>query len=272
MAEAVGPIIEISQAPSECNETDNLAGQSNKVTDAVTGKILYCNGMTTSEELALTHARTISALTGIEVELHYNNTTSAQKALTILGKLGIGTLAVSYALVASKRFIFGMLIGRVIGLIGLSAFISGLFDIHTIEKEQISSAQRLANRVSSYLDDNPLHHITLILHSQGADIGHRSLEKLSEYKDRINVVTIGGMIDIPDHLALRVVNFVNDNDMIAYLAKTLFGPRSGNKTKVQIKDAKSPYLDSHYSNNYLKREQVKEAILNLIRHHPIDPS
>jgi len=267
----VGPILEISPTPSGCIETDSLARQSNKVTDAVTGKILYCNGMTTSEELALTHARTLEALTGIEVELHYNNTTSAQKALTLLAKIGIGTLAVSYALVAQKRFIFGVLLGRVIGLVGLSTFISGLFDINTIEKEQISSAQVLANRVSSYLDAHPLDHITLILHSQGADIGHRALEKLSAYKDRINVVTIGGMIDIPDNLALRVVNFVNDNDMIAYLAKTLFGPRSGNKTKVQIKDDKSPYLDSHYSADYLKREQVKEAILNLIRRPPIMP-
>jgi pimeloyl-ACP methyl ester carboxylesterase len=270
MPDSIEPILETSLAPNGCNETDSLAGQANKVTDAVTGKILYCNGMTTSEELALTHAGTIEALTGIEVELHYNNTTSAQKALTLLGKLGLGTLAVCYALAAQKRLIFGVLLGRVIGLLGLSAFISGLYDINAIEKEQISSAQILANRVSSYLDAHPLDHITLILHSQGADIGHRALEKLSEYKERINVVTIGGMIDIPDNLALRVVNFVNDNDMIAYLAKTLFGPR-GNKTKVQIKDDKSPYLDSHYSADYLKRDQVKEAILNFIHHPPIEP-
>jgi hypothetical protein len=107
--------------------------------------------------------------------------------------------------------------------------------------------------------------MTLILHSQGADIGHRALEKLSVYKHRINVVTIGGMIDIPDGLALRVVNFVNDNDMISHLSKTLFDSNSGTKTKVQIEDKKSPYLDSHYSSDYLKREVVQQTILDLAK-------
>ena len=253
MSDNVGSISEsVTHTPTEQGD---FSEQSNKITDAVTGKILYCNGMTTSEDLALTHARTITALTGIDVELHYNDTTSTAKALGITCKLSLGSVAIIAALLVQRKLLF---------VIGLASFIWGMYDLNTIDKEKNTSAQILVNRVSSYLDANPLAHITLILHSQGADIGHRALERLSAYKDRINVVTIGGMIDIPDHLALRVVNFMNDNDLIAYLAKTLFGPK-GSKTKVPIKDQKSPYLDSHYSMDYLDRPQVKEAILELVK-------
>jgi hypothetical protein len=241
-------------------ETDSLQTQANKVTDAVTGKILYCNGMTTSKELATDHARTIAHLTGLEVELHYNNTTSSEKALLITGKLGLGCLAIGYALVSRGRWLT-----RAIGFAGIVSFISGMVDLNKIEKAKIASAEKMAGKVLSYLSAHPMNHMTLILHSQGADIGHRALEMLSLYKNRINVVTIGGMIDIPDGLALRVVNFVNDNDMIAHLSKTLFDPKPGPKTKVQIPDKKSPYLDSHYSSDYLKRPEVKQTILDLAR-------
>jgi len=253
MTENVGSISESFFPINDYLERDE---PFDKITDAVTGKIFYCNGMTTSEDLALTHARTISALTGIDVELHYNNTTSFANALGITGKLALGSLAVISALLVQKRLLF---------VLGLASFAWGLFDLNTIDKEKNTSAQILANLVKTYLDAHPLHHITLIFHSQGADIGHRALEKLSAYKDLINVVTIGGVVDIPDHLALRVVNFMNDNDLIAYLAKTLFNPKSGNKTKVPIKDQKSPYLDSHYSIDYLERPQVKQAILDLVK-------
>jgi hypothetical protein len=237
-------------------ETDAIGEQAKTVTGAITGKIVYCNGMTTSHELALDHVRTIKELTGVEVELHYNNTTSSKKALKITGKFGIACLAIAYA-IASR--------GRMIGLAGIASFIAGVMDFNKIEKEKNDSAKLMAIRVAAYLDANPLHHMLLILHSQGADIGHRALEKLSAYKHRINVVAIGGMIDIPDGLALRVVNFVNDNDMITHISKTLFDSNSGTKTNVQIEDKKSPYLDSHYSSDYLKRDVVQKTILALAK-------
>ena len=266
MVESLAPISESLKI--FCSETSLIEDQAKKVTDAVTGKILYCNGMTTTQKLALNHARIVQELTGLEVELHYNNTTSSEKALKITGKLGMGCLAVGYALASQRKFPLGKWLGRVIGLIGVISFVSGLIDLNGIEKQKTASAAAMAGRVAAYLDKHPLHHMTLILHSQGADIGHRALEKLAAYKDRINVVTIGGMIDIPDCLALRVVNFVNDNDMIAHLSKTLFDSKSGAKTKVQIEDKKSPYLDSHYSSDYLGRAQVKQTILDLAKSYP----
>ena len=258
MIDSLGTINESIRAFQ--TETDGFETQMNKVTDAVTGKILYCNGMTTSHELALSHTRTISQLTGLEVELHYNNTTSSQKALKISGKLSLGCLAIGYALASRARWI-----AKTIGLVGLASFVSGVMDLNKIETEKNTSARLMADRVRTHLDIHPMNHMTMILHSQGADIGHRALEQLSPYKNRINVVTIGGMIDIPDRLALRVVNFVNDNDMIAHLSKTLFDPNTGSKTKVQIPDKNSSYLDSHYFSDYLKRPQVKEMIQKLVR-------
>jgi hypothetical protein len=148
---------------------------------------------------------------------------------------------------------------------GLVAFLSGMRDLNKLEKQKNASAQKLADRVIAYLDTHPLYHMTLIFHSQGADIGYRALEKLSAYKDRINVVTIGGMIHIPDRFARRVVNVVNDNDMIAYLAKSLFDPRSSGKTKVLIGDTKDNYLGCHYSDKYVKSPQVLNVIRDLAK-------
>ncbi len=210
-------------------------------------------------DLAQNHARTIAHLTGLEVELHYNSTTTAEKALRITSKLSLGCLAIGYAMASRGRWLT-----RTIGFAGLVSFFSGVVDLNKIENAKSASARKMADKVSSYLETHPKNHMTLILHSQGADIGHRALEMLSPLKDRINVVTIGGMIDIPDGLARRVVNFVNDNDMISHLSKTLFDPKSGPKTTVQISDKKTPYLDSHYSLDYLNRPQVKKTILDLV--------
>ncbi len=258
MVNSLGPINESIRAFHP--EMDGLETRTNKVTDAVTGKILYCNGMTTSHELALSHTRTISQLTGLEVELHYNDTVSSVKALRVTGKIGLGCLAIGYALVSRGRWI-----ARAIGFSGVASYVSGVMDLNKIEAKKNASARWMASRVRTYLDIHPMNHMTLILHSQGADIGHLALEQLSPYKNRINVVTIGGMIDIPDRLALRVVNFVNDNDMIAHLSKTLFDPKTGPKTKIQIPDTKSPYLDSHYSSDYLERPQVRKTIQELVK-------
>lgn len=251
----------INESPRACvTEHDPLQAQSNKVTDAVTGKILYCNGMTTSKELAQDHVRTIAHLTGLEVELHYNDTTSTKKALRISSKLGLGSLAVGYALASRGRWL-----SKAIGITGIASLVSGVIELNKIDRAKNASADKMAGKVVSYLDAHPMNHMTLILHSQGADIGHRALEMLSSYKDRINVVTIGGMIDIPDNLARRVVNFLSDNDMISYLSKMVFDSKAGPKTRVQIPDAKSPYLDSHYSSDYLKRSEVQQAIRELAR-------
>src|ERR1700733_4233530 len=163
MVESLNPI---SESPRTFHtETDVVETQAKKITDAVTGKILYCNGMTTSRELALNHSRTVAEITGLEVELHYNNTTSSEKALKLTSKLGIGCLAIGYA-VATR----GRLLTKAVGLAGLATFTSGVGDLNGIEKQKAASAQKMAEKVTAYLDANPLTHMTLILHSQGADI------------------------------------------------------------------------------------------------------
>jgi hypothetical protein len=242
---------------------DNISAATESF--GVPGKILYCNGMTTTEDDAEAHAKTIEELTGIEVELHYNNTTSAKKALTITSKISLGILGMGYGLVADKKTTSKKWIGRGIGFSGLLTFLSALRDLNELDKQKNASAQRLADRVIAYLDTHPLYHMTLIFHSQGADIGYRALEKLKAYKDRINVITIGGMVHIPDRFARRVVNFVNDNDMIAFLAKSVFDPRSRGKTQILIGDRKDDYLECHYSSDYIKRPQVLQTITDLAK-------
>ncbi len=226
----------------------------------VPGKILYCNGMGTLKEDAEAHAKAIADLTGVEVELHYNNTTTLHKALLITSKVSLGILGAGYAVGSLASKVHNKWITRAVGCTSIATLISGAVGWSEIEKQKDASAQILADKVKAYLEAHPLHHITMIFHSQGADIGHRALKKLDGYKQRINVVAIGGIVNIPDSFANRVVNFVNDNDMIAYIAHALFDQRAGTKTKVQIEDKMSDYLGSHYSTGYLNKSQVKEAI------------
>ena len=55
----------------------------------------------------------------------------------------------------------------------------------------------------------------LILHSQGADIGYLTLRILSNYQNRIRVITLGGMVSIPEVMAFKVKNYVFQVDWVA---------------------------------------------------------
>ena len=127
-----------------------------------------------------------------------------------------------------------------------------------IQVDKNHSAQALADKASAFLDENPFANLTLVFHSQGSDIGQRALDRLTSYKRRIHVVTIGGMVDIPDAFAKRVVNFDNQGDMISQFAKKVFS-KPLPATKVTMRGT------SHDSSAYLSSSPVQRTIKVLSR-------
>ncbi|MBS0648076.1 MAG: hypothetical protein JSS10_02490 [Verrucomicrobia bacterium] len=230
-------------------------------------KIFYCNGMTTTEGEAQAHAQEIQKLTGTAVELHHNNTTSTDKTVAMGAKLLGGAGLAGYAVASEKKTTEKKAADTMAGLLGLGLALWGIYDYAQIQNEKNASAQQLANKVIQHLLCNPLGDVTLIFHSQGADIGRRALELLSCYKNRIHVVTIGGMVDIPDGFANRVVNFVDDSDMIANVAKATFGELSNagvgrpiTHTRVRTKKQQCKTAACHGSTDYLGSPEVRSMI------------
>jgi hypothetical protein len=230
-------------------------------------KIFYCNGMTTTPGEAQAHADEIQKLTQTKVELHHNNTTSTDKTVAMGAKLLGGAGLAGYAVCTEKKTTEKKTADTAAGLLGLGLALWGLYDYAQIQNEKNESARQLAHKVIRHLQCNPLGDVTLIFHSQGADIGRRALELLTSYKDRIHVVTIGGMVDIPDGFANRVVNFVDDSDMIANVAKATFGELSNlgaghpvTHTKVRTKKSQCKTAACHGSSDYLGSPEVKTAI------------
>ena len=146
---------------------------------------------------------------------------------------------------------------------------SGLFDYADIQNLKNESAKQLADKVADHLKQNPRRHATLIFHSQGSDIGRRALAHLNDYKHRIHVVTMGGIVDIPDSFANRVVNFVDDTDVIAHVAKATFNQLADQQpmthTQVVTKNGECKTAACHGAVDYLKDPVVRKTISVFVR-------
>jgi hypothetical protein len=230
--------------------------------------------MTTPLDEAQAHADEIQQLTSAEVELHHNNTTPKDKFEQIVVKVamivGIKLTVIAADLSTGKKK-FQKKVNPDIkkevesSVNRLVASISN--DYIQIQNRKIESARRLADKVVCHLKQNRLSNVTLILHSQGADIGRRALQQLEKYKGRINVITIGGMVDISKESASRVANFVEDNDFIAQAAKIVFGSLLHVVIKYPVSDANETTKNNqcetalcHGSLEYLKIPEIQKAI------------
>ncbi|WP_316357271.1 hypothetical protein [Candidatus Neptunichlamydia sp. REUL1] len=104
---------------------------------------------------------------------------------------------------------------RAIGVLSTAAGLGAAYDYVQIQKEKNDLADALAQKVSNFLN-NEQHsgNAVLVLHSQAADIGYRALQNLRSLKDRIHVVTLGGMVTVPDEFANSVINFQFKEDLV----------------------------------------------------------
>lgn len=221
-------------------------------------KVFYTNGMTTSNQEAEKFCDELRNQTGVDVELHHNDTTPTDKCIEIGLKISAGTIGICYAVAAEKKSKEKKALDLTIGAASIGLLAWGLMDLHEIQRKKEASADQLADKVYAHLQINPLSHVTLVFHSQGADIGFRTLTKLACFKNRIHVITIGGKFEVPDGFARRVTNFVNERDLISGFARATTNPCSGIITTIKSQKCESSFC--HGATDYINHPSVRKTV------------
>lgn len=218
-------------------------------------KIYFMNGMTTTKEEAKATAQKLREITGCKVHLHHNDTTPASEATAAAAEIIFGLIGAIYAAVSDKKTNTKKAIDTAIGIGSTVAIADGLRRYHDIQVKKNETAKRLTAKVARYLRNNPRAHVTLVLHSQGADIADRL--NLSRYRDRIRVVTLGGMIPIAHKFAFKVINIQHERDLISRGAHAIFDINQAPRTVHRIKAESCDTFACHGTEDYLAGDFVK---------------
>jgi len=177
-------------------------------------QIIYTNGILTDYKGSQETAQEISRLTGIETEIIHNESTPLETAGKISALVANGIIHFAAHLLGSEQ-------AKNAAYQSIQKAICVWSDIQ-VKKEDC--AKSLASRVSMYLEENKGESILLVFHSQGTHVGMKALYDLQDYKDRIHVVALGGMVRIPENLAETVVNFAHSDDVVSNYVAPVVGP------------------------------------------------
>lgn len=200
------------------------------------------------------------------VSFEHNDSAPTERLLMEI-TIGIGgAVAVTHSLnKESKKQ--GDSASKFIGVAGACAIVGALYDYAKMQEQKNEIAETLAGRVSRFLDEHELNIANLIFHSQGADVGYRSLELLSKYKERIRVVTLGAMTTIPNSMCAQVTNYKFRNDWISKLLALPFEITRESTDDMGQRDIilleKEGAL-AHGISDYLKEELVQDSLKNLL--------
>lgn len=209
----------------------------------------YVNGVAASRNDAIKAAKELATLINDPVTLHYNDTTPASRIAALSMSAGTGILA--------NRICSGKGGGKEVALIGGACLALCFMDYCQLQQEKNKRAEAIAASLRKDLR-NPYATATLVLHSQGADIGLRAINQLSlNERARLQVVTMGGMVAIPNGLVGKVVNFQHEADLVSQGAQLLFRP-SGEKRVTPIPSKGD--LVFHGAEAYMQRPEVRKTI------------
>ena len=212
-------------------------------------KILYTNGILTESDAALKTAQEIRQIAQIDTEVLHNGSTP----LSTVGTIGKHVLC---GIVDLGMYAFGS--GEKQHLKdGIGEFGKAFQVWAKIQSKKSVHATELAGRVQAHLDADPESKILLVFHSQGAHIGLQALSKLSKYKDRIEVLSMGGMVRIPEYLASRVTNVSNSNDPVSNLIAAVL---SGGHSLVDLGKNHTTSPLGHYASEYLNHPHTHDIL------------
>lgn len=201
------------------------------------------------------------------VSFQHNNAAPLEKLLEAAALAVAGTVAAIYSLYQELTE-QGNNTTRLIGFVGACILANAGRDYEKMQENKNEIAKTLADRVSAFLDQDNANVANLILHSQGADVGYRSLELLSKYKERIRVVTLGAMITIPNNMCAQVTNYKFTNDWISQFLALPFEMirelTDGMGDRDIIRLEKKGAL-AHAVNDYLQESSVKASLLHLLK-------
>ena len=218
------------------------------------GKTYYTNGMTATLEKVQADCEEIQKISpGQVVKPYFNDSTPMDSVTKAIVKLVLGFFALACAQYI-KREDLKMVVQTISGALILWA----VWDYTEILHRKLELANTLVSKVNKFLTKNPWSHVTLIFHSQGADIGFNALTQLGNFKKRIRVISLGGMVKIPDSFAGRVVNYQDVNDYISKAAQPIFSRIPG-QAPLQINTACTTF-SCHGVEDYIPHHAVTKTI------------
>lgn len=239
-------------------------------------RILYVNGIMTSCKDAQAKSDEVAELTKVPVELHHNNTTPTERVVDPICKATIGAIFLTIAISAEKKSRMERVLCLVLGILSAGLIADALIDYADIQDRKNASASSLADKIIKHLEQNPLNKITLTCHSQGADVTVRALTLIDiltdQYQSRIDVVTMGGMVTIPNHLANRAIHIQHTKDLVSIFANLLFDP--GGEDVVEIASKKCTTFSCHGADDYLAHPTTQQALLEFTQgvNYTYDPT
>lgn len=223
----------------------------------------FVNGVITSKSKAHKTARQIEDLTDLKVEVFHNKSTSLAKIVSIAGKVLYGVLGLGYCALNPQTKKMGQKEREDRALItagSVAALGLGVKEWHGVQVDKEKHGKALAKRVMARLEQSPHESVRLILHSQGAHIGLNALKHLQAYKDRIEVVNLGGMVEIPKHMASRVTHFANSKDPVPNIISRL---TSEGQQWIDLGDEHTKTRLAHDMAEYLRHGGVQNHLKNL---------
>jgi len=159
-------------------------------------------------------------------------------------------------------------LSRGLGIAGVILLLLGLKDYVEIQEDKNKKAQEMADRIVEHCRQYPYSPVNLVLHSQGADIGARALKLLDQkHRDRIRVVTLGGMVAIADDVCQYVINLKLNHDPVStavatplnFLSEVIDGET---RTTCQIWSETAGVL-AHGIDDYLEHRDVRRILKTL---------
>lgn len=232
----------------------------------------YTNGMMADDATARQVKESIQSIirkdcrlnsrSHVTVQSNYATPTDRVTRDVALGLFG--TMCIVYAVRQKRKDEFTAAVLSV----GVLALGLALYDYKKMQDDKNEIALALAKKVEKFLTKDRSRIATLILHSQGADVGYRALQKLegTGFSRRINVITLGAMTTLPEGMCANVQNFKFKNDkisrIVAYPFETMSCTKDTRRRKViDLKGDGS--FNTHGVNEYLKKPEVREAICQL---------
>ncbi|MCP5504457.1 MAG: hypothetical protein H7A41_04815 [Chlamydiales bacterium] len=220
----------------------------------------FVNGVITSKKEAHKTARQIEKLTGVKVDVFYNKTTPLMTIISIAGKVLYGVLGLGYCAVTSpkkKKDQQEQDDRAIIAAGSVAALGLGVKEWHDVQVDKAKHGKALAKRIQARLEQSPHETVRLILHSQGAHVGLNALKHLQDYKDRIQVINLGGMVEIPQHMASHVTHFANSKDPVPNWISRL---TSKGRQWIDLGDDHTKTWLAHEMKEYLRHQVVQDLL------------
>lgn len=158
---------------------------------------------------------------------------------------------------------------------GFRGIASSYNEFQEIQKRKEELSRDLASKVTAFLSNNCFSRVTLIGHSQGADILYLATQLLNPYKGRIHIMTLGGKTLIPKNMGKIVYNFVESKDWIAKGAEGIFTPQGAeffplnDNCSTPFCHEMKDYLANHYVQNAISL--LTKPIIHELREIPVLP-